>query len=83
MLPRSKVSLFTHGDVAPRNIMVDEDYRITGVVDWALAGWYPNYWEYANVVQPIGNEDWRYWMDRTAPKRWDLTGIIAATRVLF
>lgn len=39
MLPRSSCSVFTHGDIAPRNIMVDEEeYRITGLVDWEYSG---------------------------------------------
>ncbi|KAL9023071.1 MAG: hypothetical protein Q9196_007400 [Gyalolechia fulgens] len=83
MLPRSHVPLFTHGDVAPRNTMVDESGRITGIVDWELAGWYPDYWEYANIMKPTRDKDWQSWMDRTAPQRWDLSGIVAARRVLF
>jgi hypothetical protein len=32
MLPRSDVSVFTHGDIAPRNIMVDDEtHHITGI----------------------------------------------------
>lgn len=83
MLPQSKVSLFTHGDVAPRNIMVNEDCLITGIIDWELAGWYPEYWEYANIMKPSRDKDWQSWMERTATQRWDLSGIIAARRVLF
>ncbi|KAI9666807.1 MAG: hypothetical protein M1831_001583 [Alyxoria varia] len=83
MLPRSSVSAFTHGDVAPRNIMVDESGHITGIIDWELAGWYPDYWEYANIWKPSGDQDWQSWMERTAPQRWDLSGITAARRVLF
>ena len=37
---------FTHGDLAPRNIMVREDGTITAIVDWDSAGWFPEYWEY-------------------------------------
>jgi aminoglycoside phosphotransferase (APT) family kinase protein len=82
MLPRSNGSVFTHGDVAPRNIMIKRGH-ITGILDWELAGWYPNYWEYANIMKPSADEDWQSWMDRTAPQKWDLSGIIAARRVLF
>jgi hypothetical protein len=28
-----------------RNILV-QDGRISGIVDWENAGWYPEYWEY-------------------------------------
>jgi hypothetical protein len=84
MLPRSDISVFTHGDIAPRNIMVDETHRIIGILDWEAAGWYPDYWEYANIMRPgYGYKDWQVWMDRTAPKKWDFTGIQAARRVLF
>lgn len=33
MLPRSTISVFTHGDLTPRNIIVNQN-SITGVVDW-------------------------------------------------
>jgi aminoglycoside phosphotransferase (APT) family kinase protein len=37
---------FSHGDLAPRNIII-KDGRIAAIVDWESAGWYPEYWEYA------------------------------------
>ncbi|MCJ1402549.1 hypothetical protein MMC11_005769 [Xylographa trunciseda] len=83
MLPRSNVSVFHHGDIAPRNIMVDESGHITGIIDWELAGWYPDYWEYRNIMKPSMDDDWQVWMNHTAPQQWDLTGIVAARRVLF
>lgn len=46
MLPKSDHAVFTHGDIAPRNIMVHE-CRATGIIDWGYADWYPDYWEYA------------------------------------
>ncbi|MCJ1467407.1 hypothetical protein MMC07_006031 [Pseudocyphellaria aurata] len=84
-LPHSDNSVFTHGEMAPRNIMVDRSSgRVSGVVDWELAGWYPDYWEYANIMRaPSTDLDWQRCMDRTAPRRWDLEGIKAARRVLF
>ncbi|KAF8149944.1 kinase-like domain-containing protein [Crassisporium funariophilum] len=36
--------VLTHGDLAPRNIMVDGE-KITGLVDWETLGWYPDFWE--------------------------------------
>lgn len=83
MLPRSNASVFTHGDVAPRNIMVDQSGHITGIIDWELAGWYRDYWEYANIMKPSMDVDWQGWMDRTAEEKRDISGIIAARRVLF
>jgi aminoglycoside phosphotransferase (APT) family kinase protein len=40
--------LFTHGDLAPRNIFVNGD-KIVAVIDWEHAGWYPEYWEYVKA----------------------------------
>lgn len=82
-LPYSKESVFTHGDVAPRNILVDDNACITGIIDWELAGWYPDYWELANILKPSNDHDWQSWMNRTAPQQWDLMGVKGARRVLF
>ncbi|PYH95642.1 kinase-like protein [Aspergillus ellipticus CBS 707.79] len=40
--------VFTHGDLNPRNILA-ENGRITGIVDWENAGWFPEYWEYTKA----------------------------------
>ncbi|KAL2222235.1 hypothetical protein M432DRAFT_666662 [Thermoascus aurantiacus ATCC 26904] len=37
---------FTHGDIAWRHIYY-ADGKITGIIDWEYAGWYPGHWEYA------------------------------------
>ncbi|KAI9744760.1 MAG: hypothetical protein M1818_001685 [Claussenomyces sp. TS43310] len=37
--------VFTHSDLSMRNILV-KDGRISAIVDWENAGWYPEYWEY-------------------------------------
>lgn len=83
MLPRSNSSVFTHADIAPRNIMIDEQNKITGILDWEWAGWYPDYWEYAQIMRPAFGGDWSRWMEKTAPQTWDISGINAARRVLF
>ncbi|KAK7688270.1 hypothetical protein QCA50_008640 [Cerrena zonata] len=36
---------FTHGDLHLHNILT-RDGRITGLLDWECAGWWPEYWEY-------------------------------------
>ncbi|KAE8323535.1 kinase-like protein [Aspergillus sergii] len=58
MLPRSDRAVFTHGDIAHRNIMVDENGNVTGIIDWKYAGWYPDYWEYAQILRPAFWGDW-------------------------
>lgn len=41
--------MFTHGDLDPRNILVEEGHVI-GIVDWEQSGWYPGYWEYVKAM---------------------------------
>ncbi|KAI0474428.1 kinase-like protein [Xylaria cf. heliscus] len=82
-LPRSNISVFTHTDIAPRNILVDKDGKITGLIDWETAGWYPDYWEYAKTQLQWKTGDFMGWMDRTRPQDWDITGIHKAARILF
>ncbi|KAI1179251.1 kinase-like domain-containing protein [Nemania sp. FL0916] len=82
-LPRSDISVFTHCDLAPKNIMVDESCNITGLIDWETSGFYPDYWEYASTQRQWGRRDWMHWMDKTKPQDWDIVGIHKASRVLF
>jgi serine/threonine protein kinase len=37
LLPRSDTSVFTHGDIGPRNIMVDANGHILSLLDWKFA----------------------------------------------
>ncbi|EER36955.1 conserved hypothetical protein [Histoplasma capsulatum var. duboisii H88] len=84
MLPHSDISVFSHVDIGPHNIMFDKaSLKITGIIDWEMAGWYPDYWEYSSIMRPARWKDWQKWMDLTAPKKYDLSGIMAARRVLF
>ena len=83
MLPHLPKSIFAHADIAPHNILVDNDGQITGIIDWELAGWYTECWEYANITKPIEEKNRQAWMGRTAPREWDLSGIVAARRILF
>lgn len=57
--------MLTHGDFHPRNIMVEiipsGDVRVTGVIDWEMGGWYPEYWEMykaLNTRDPREESDW-------------------------
>lgn len=56
---------FTHGDVAPRNIMVKKSsgvYHVAALIDFEMSGFLPEYWEY--ISAKVGS--WpgpRYWDD--------------------
>jgi hypothetical protein len=39
---------FTHGDLSSYNVLV-RDGCIVGIIDWEMAGWYPQYWEYTSA----------------------------------
>lgn len=41
-------SVFTHADLNPRNILIDHG-RLSGIVDWECAGFYPEYWEFTRL----------------------------------
>ncbi|PSR88702.1 kinase-like domain-containing protein [Coniella lustricola] len=52
--------VLTHGDLTPRNIMVDKG-KITGIVDWERGGFYPEYAEYA-FAMALGHQIEKWWM---------------------
>lgn len=70
--------VFTHGDIAARNIIV-RDGRIVALLDWEFAGWCPEYWEYVFALRGMDNVDWetlgRY-LPSLFPKRYDLEYIL-------
>ncbi|KAJ3502387.1 hypothetical protein NLJ89_g8913 [Agrocybe chaxingu] len=41
--------VFTHNDLHRGNILVEGD-RVTGIVDWECAGWFPAHWEYIKAL---------------------------------
>ncbi|KAG6898930.1 hypothetical protein C0993_002602, partial [Termitomyces sp. T159_Od127] len=37
--------VFSHADLSPDNVMVDKETgKVTGIIDWQMAGWWPEYW---------------------------------------
>jgi hypothetical protein len=62
-------NVFTHGDVQRKNILVEQvsidnttggrQYRVSAILDWEDAGWYPSYWEYAaQYIDFTWRDDW-------------------------
>jgi thiamine kinase-like enzyme len=64
---RGHNTVYTHADLQPKNVMLEQkglcedgspDYLIT-LIDWDLAGWYPEYWNYCNsTVYCQSRLDW-------------------------
>ncbi|KAF9802222.1 hypothetical protein IEO21_09927 [Rhodonia placenta] len=54
--------MFTHADLAPRNILV-RGGTIVAVVDWEEAGWYPEHWEFVRAMYfPMARPRDEAWM---------------------
>ncbi|KAK0234960.1 kinase-like domain-containing protein, partial [Armillaria nabsnona] len=51
-LPKEATIRFAHADLVPKNIIV-EGSTITGIVDWALSGFFPDFWEYGRMHDPV------------------------------
>lgn len=56
-------TVFTHGDLAMRNILV-RDGSVAGIIDWAYAGWYPEYWEFTKAHYAVLGawDDWKHYI---------------------
>jgi hypothetical protein len=50
-LPTNAPICLAHGDLFPRNILVDGT-TITDILDWETAGFYPEFWEYCQMHDP-------------------------------
>ncbi|KZT07918.1 kinase-like protein [Laetiporus sulphureus 93-53] len=53
---------FTHGDISPYNILVDDDKKPCALIDFECAGWMPEYWEYTYALY-IRYPRYKEWCD--------------------
>lgn len=54
-------TIFIHADLSRENILVDpETGKITGIIDWEMAGFWPEWWEYRKAM--IGSSK-RWWAE--------------------
>jgi Phosphotransferase enzyme family len=64
--------VFTHGDLSGDNILVDaEQGRVTAILDWATAGWMPEYWEYRKARYGSNHEQWWIGVVHGIMRRYD------------
>lgn len=63
---------FCHADLNLSNVLVSGnagDLKVSGVIDWEQAGWYPEFWEYCKMhLGMLWSHDWRAsgWIERAA-----------------
>ncbi|KAJ1651428.1 hypothetical protein IWQ61_008003 [Dispira simplex] len=51
--------IFSHGNLALQNILVDSESNIAAITNWEYAGFYPEYWDYVRVLSgKIWETDW-------------------------
>lgn len=66
-LPRDASVHLVHGDLLPRNILVNGS-TITSILDWEYAGYYPDFWEYARMhYHGWKSPGWDYVLARLFP----------------
>ena len=52
-----KKLVFTHGNLNPDNIWVDESGKVTAIMDWSQAGYAPAFWEYIKACLDDDDSD--------------------------
>lgn len=63
--------VFTHSDFAPRNILMEAG-RVTAILDWEYAGWYPAHWEYCQALRQLRPMfDWPEYLARILPPKFE------------
>ncbi|KAK0666728.1 hypothetical protein QBC41DRAFT_375134 [Cercophora samala] len=50
--------VFTHGDLAPRNIILEEKTNNLWLIDWDYSGYYPRYFEFAGIRNFTAPPEW-------------------------
>ncbi|KAK0440266.1 hypothetical protein EV421DRAFT_1712550 [Armillaria borealis] len=66
-LPKEVTIRFAHADLVPKNIIV-EGSTITGTVDWALSGFFPDFGEYGRMHDPVEmTRGWDYVLQKVFP----------------
>ena len=77
LVPMSSKCVFTHGDIRPANIMVEQGedgtWEVVAIIDWEASGFYPEHWEsvkMTNNLTPGDNNDWyKYLPGSSGPRQ--------------
>ncbi|KAL2162986.1 hypothetical protein VTH06DRAFT_6822 [Thermothelomyces fergusii] len=72
-MPRCEGQLaLTHGDLYVGNVVVDPDRaRVTGLIDWETAGFWPEWFQYARITHGCSRDDreWKRALSRASRPR--------------
>jgi aminoglycoside phosphotransferase (APT) family kinase protein len=68
-LPTDHNMVFTHGNICPKNILVDEDGKVVSILDWSEAGYAPAFWEY--VKSYLDDDDSCFYLDEAPDRMMD------------
>ncbi|KAH8830370.1 kinase-like domain-containing protein [Flagelloscypha sp. PMI_526] len=49
--------VLTHGDLAAKNILLDDSNTVIALLDWEMSGWRPEHWE----IYTRGTQKWPEW----------------------
>lgn len=77
--------VFTHADLGPRNILIDDNGHVTAILDWEYAGWYPEHWEYIRAFRTMNYQsDWVDYLSTILPPRYEkeYVGMLAINQLL-
>lgn len=79
--PERDEIVFTHGDLVPKNILVNDKGNVTAIVDWEFAGYYPKYWEHSRASRDT-TMGWKDFLLRVFPNKDDW-GLIETQSLTF
>ncbi|GLB42219.1 putative phosphotransferase enzyme family protein [Lyophyllum shimeji] len=64
--------VLSHGDLNPKNIILldgkDESISVSGIIDWEMGGWYPEYWDALKALNVRGTDDDSDWWCSLPPQ---------------
>ncbi len=82
---QSSSVVFTHGDLQPPNVMVEERddgyHRVTGLIDWEMSGYYPDWFECVKATNNLSTTesqcDWSLFLPTCiSPQRYPLPWLL-------
>jgi len=78
--------VLTHGDLNPKNIILldgeNGTVSVSGIVDWEMGGWYPEYWDSLKAFNSRGTDDESDWWNSLPEQLNQYVAEIALDRLI-